>query len=359
MPLDDFMDTGADTVRQVAKWTKEAVDALPPPNVDRLNRRSALQMCAAVAVDAGRSLFGGALRQSGIAVFQVASSYEHEEPKTYPFWIAPSLPDARKKEAVQKKLDELALSDLDIQRFVNAMGWKHAYGAMQPHAYNSAAAVGDYVREILEWSELYRLANVLNETRYLMQGLQPILLRDGALRFGTTARNISEPLGKLFKNLDIPIFGVTKQSLLLRNPVIRLWLKKHKVLQDVGPFCVWMEAEEFEELGWRIERYFGKSGFRFGHYAIVRFDSLSGSADLFAVDIPDYLFTHDRDKVLVLLSGLIQQVSATAYPVPGYPIALRQAHNKVVITGDRAHMLENSLRRALPPEAYEFLQMLA
>lgn len=359
MPLDAFMDTGSDIIQQVAQRTQEAVDALSSPNVDKLNRRAALQMCAAVAVDAGQSLFGGALRQAGIAVFQVASSDEREEAKTYPFWVAPSLPEEEKKAVVQQKLDELALSDPAIQSFVNAMGWRHAYGGMQPGAYRSAAAVGGYVRDLLEWSELYRLANVLNETRYLMQGFQPILLRDGALRFGTTAANVSKPLGDLFKNLNIPIFGVTKQSMLLRNPVILLWLKKHNVLQNGGPFCVWMESEEFEKLGWSIERYFGETGFRFGHYAIVRFDSLPSSADLFAVDIPDYLFLHDRDQVLILLSGLIQQVSATAYPVPGYPIALQQAHNKVVVTQDRARMLENSLRRSLPPEAFEFLQMLA
>jgi NurA-like 5'-3' nuclease len=120
-----------------------------------------------------------------------------------------------------------------------------------------------------------------------------------------------------------------------------------------------MEKKDFEDLGWRIARYFGESGFRFGHYAIVRFDSLPGSKDLFAVDVPDHLFFRNREQVLLLLSGLIQQVSATAYPVPGYPIALRQAHNKVVLTQDRAKMLENSLRRSLPPDAYEFLNMLA
>jgi hypothetical protein len=358
MPLDSFMNTGSVVIQEVAQRTQRAVRALPPPNVDKLNRRAALQMCAAVAVDAGQSLFGGALRQAGIAVFQVASSDEREEPKTYPFWVAPSLPEDEKKEMVQQKLDELASSDPAIQNFVDDIGWQHAYGGMQPSAHRSAASVGDYVRDLLEWSELYRLANVLNETRYLMRGFQPILLRDGALRFGTTAANVSQPLGNLFDNLDVPIFGVTKQSMLLGNPVILLWLKKHSVLQSPGPFCVWLESQEFEKLGWSIERYFGKSGFRFGHYAIVRFDSLPGSADLFAVDIPDHLFLHDRDQVLVLLSGLIQQVSATAYPVPGYPIALQQAHNKVVITQDRARMLENSLRRSLHPEAFGFLQML-
>jgi len=358
MPLDSFITTGVDVIRQAGEQTRQAVDALAAPNFHKLVRRSALQMCAAVAVDAGQSLFGGVLHQAGIAVFQVASSQEKEEPRTYPFWVAPSLPDDEKKMAIQQKLEELASSDQSIQNFVTAMGWKHAYDGMQPGAYESAAAVGDYVRDLLEWSELYRLAGILEGTRYLLQGFQPILLRDGALRFGTTAANISKPLGRLFSDLNVPIFGVTKDSLLLSNPVIRLWLRKHKVLECDGPFCVWMEAKDFEDLGWRIERYFGKSGFRFGHYAIIRFDGLPGSKDLFAVDIPDHLFDDHRDQVLLLLSGLIQQASATAYPIPGYPIALRQAHNKVVLTDDRARMLENSLRRSLPPETYEFLKML-
>lgn len=358
MPLDSFIGKGVNVIENAARQTAKEVDQLPPPDVDKLNRRAALQMCAAVAVDAGQSLFGGALHLAGIAVFQVASSQQGEEPRTYPFWVSPSLPDDKKEEAIQQRLEELAQSDSSILDFVKAMGWKNAYQGMQPSGYKTAAAVGDYVRDLLEWSELYRLARVLDSTRSMLQGFQPILLRDGALRFGSTAANISKPLGALFSNLDIPIFGVTKQSLLLSNPVVRLWLRKYRVLESEGPFCVWLKPADFEQLGWSIERYFGASGFRFGRYAIVRFDSLPGSKDLFAVDVPDNLSDDNREQVLLLLSGLIQQASATAYPVPGYPIALRQAHNKVVVTDDRARMLENSLRRSLPVEAYDFLRML-
>jgi len=357
MPIDNFIQNGIEIIKRAQEQTLAAVEALGSPKVDKLDKRAALAMCAAVAVDAGQSLFGGALHQAGIAVFQVASSQEAEEPRIYPFWIAPNLPDHEKKDSIKKRIEELA-EDKTIGDFVNAMNWEHPIQGMQDNAYNSAAAVGDYVRDLLEWSELYRLAKVLDSTRSLLQGFQPILLRDGALRFGTTAANISKPLGDLFRKLNVPIFGVTKDSNLLRNPVILLWLKKHKVLNTDTPLCVWMDAKEFEVLGWSIERYFGKSGFRFGRYAIVRFDSLAGSKDLFAVDIPDYLTQDRKDEALVLISGLIQQASATAYPIPGYPIALRQAHNKVVVSDDRARLFENSLRRSLPPEAYEFLKML-
>jgi hypothetical protein len=357
MPIDDFIQNGINIIERAQEHTLNAIEALSPPKVDKLDKRAALSMCAAVAVDAGQSLFGGALHQAGIAVFQVASSQETEEPRIYPFWVAPNLPDDEKQEAIRTRIEELA-EDSTIRDFVSAMRWQHPIDGMQDNAYNSAAAVGDYVRDLLEWSELYRLAKVLDATRNMLQGFQPILLRDGALRFGTTAANISTPLGNLFRNLNVPIFGVTKDSNLLRNPVILLWLKKHRVLDADTPLCIWMDAKEFETLGWSIERYFGKSGFRFGRYAIVRFDSLSGSKVLFTVDIPDYLFQDRRDDVLVLLSGLIQQASATAYPVPGYPIALRQAHNKVAVTDDRARLFENSLRRSLLPEAYEFLKML-
>lgn len=357
MPMDSFTTAGVSVISRAAKHTKKAVESLPPPDVDVLNRRAALQMCAAVAVDAGQSLFGGALRQAGIAVFQVASSQEGEDPRTYPFWVDPSLPEDDRREAIQERLDELGSNDPTISNFVQAMGWQRVYEAMQPSDYGSAAGLADFVRDLLEWSELYRLANVLNSTRQLLSGFQPILLRDGTLRFGSTAANIAEPLGRLFQKLNVPIFGVTKTSLLVTTPVVRLWLIRHKTFSLEGPFCVWLHKEDFEKLGWRLARYFGEQGFRFGRYVLARFDPMPGSRNIFAIDIPSYLFDNP-DKTTVLLSGLIQQATATAYPVPGYPVALRKAHEKVALTTDRARMLENTLRRSLPPDVYEFLKTL-
>jgi hypothetical protein len=357
MPVGNFAIAGVEVIAKAAEHTRKAVESLPSPKVDIPNRRSALQMCAAVAVDAGQSLFGGALRDAGIAVFQVASSQEGEDPRTYPFWVDPSLPEDDRHKVIRERLDELASSDPTVHNFVQAMGWQKAYEAMQPSAYDSAAALGDFVRDLLEWSELYRLANVLDSTRQLLLGFQPILLRDGTLRFGTTAANVGEPLGRLFQNLNVPIFGVTKGSRLIANPVVRLWLMKHGVFSQDGPFCVWLDAKDFQELGWRLERYFGQTAFRFGRYALVRCDPMPGSRNIFAVDIPGYLFD-DHDKTMVLLSGLIQQATATAYPIPGYPVALQKAHEKVALTEDKARMLENTLRRSLPPDVYDFLKTL-
>ncbi len=120
-----------------------------------------------------------------------------------------------------------------------------------------------------------------------------------------------------------------------------------------------IDTQMFKDLGWRLERYFGdeESRTRFGKYALVRFDPLSGSRNLFAVDVPDFLISN-LDETLVLLSGVAQQSTATSYPVHGYPIALRKVHDKVVFTDDKVYLLENSLRRSIPPEIYEVLKNL-
>ena len=118
-----------------------------------------------------------------------------------------------------------------------------------------------------------------------------------------------------------------------------------------------IDTEMFEELGWRLKRYFGEEeGDRFGGYALVRFDPLPGSRNLFAVDVPKYL--HNLDETLVLLSGVAQQSTATSYPVPGYPISLRKVHDKVVFTEDKVYLLENTFRRSTPQEIYELLKNL-
>jgi hypothetical protein len=241
------------------------------------------------------------------------------------------------------------------------MGWDRIYseGVMPPSCYSSAAALANFARELLEWAKLYDVAKRLKEIQSLGTGIQPVLLRDGTLRFGHAQEGINRPLGELFRSLNVPILGVSKTSALLTSPVVILWLSRHGAYARGGPMMVGIDTEMFRDLGWRLERYFGdqESRTRFGRYALVRFDPLSGSRNLFAVDIPDFLIG-DLDETLVLLSGVAQQSTATSYPTPGYPIALRKVHDKVVFTDDKVYMLENSLRRSVPPEIYEFLKNL-
>jgi hypothetical protein len=357
MNLDNFLAQGSRILEEASKAIQEFAKKLPAPEVYALDRRVATQICAAVAVDAGQSLFKGALQEAGIAIFQIASSLEGDEPRTIPFWINPNLPEDQKEEYIDAELDRLFEQDKIVQEFVRAMKWQNAGGGIQPSQKSSGAEVGNYVRDLLEWAELYRLAKILDEERKLkVTGhLQPILLRDGVLRFGTTASNVAERLGKLFEDLDIPIFGLGKRSMLLRMPVIKAWLTIHKVYERSGAFCIWLDEETFRIAGWKLDRYFGTDGFRFGRYVLVRFDNMPGSRNIFAMDIPHYLYLNRKDDVLNLLSSIAQYISATAYPLPGYPLPLQIAHDKVTLRNDRTQLLERALRTKISPEALEFL----
>lgn len=359
--MENFVEKGSSVIKDAAEKIKKAAEALAAPEVFPLNRRSTLNMCAAVAVDAGQSLFSGVLRDMGIGVFQVASSREDEEVKTYSFWVAPNLPDEERKRVIQENIDRLIAEDALLTRFVEAMGWRkvHDEGVMPPACYSSAAALGDFLRELLEWSMLFDLGKKLKTVEGLGTGIQPVLLRDGTLRFDSMGEDHTGRLKKNFQTIDVPLLGVTKHSALLKNPVVTLWLSLHGVFKREGALVVKLERETFEELGWRLGRYFGgeDNAIRFGQYSLVRFDPMPSSRNLFAVDIPTYLMG-DWDKVLVLLSGIKEHATATAYPVPGYPVALRKAHERVVLTADRVRLLENSIRRSIPPEIYDFLKSL-
>ena len=348
-------------VAEATKEIREAVNSLGSPTVHLLNRRSTLSICAAVAVDTGQTLFGGILREVGVALFQVASSQENDEPKSYAFWVNPNLPEEERQVVIQARLDTLLSEDATVREFVEAMRWSKIYeaGVMPPSCYSSASALSNFLRELLEWAKLYEVGKKLAQIRSLGTGIQPVLLRDGTLRFGHAQEGVNEPLGKLFHSLKVPILGISKRSELLRSPVIALWLSRHRVYTKGGSFIVSIDTKMFKDLGWRLERYFGdeESRTRFGRYALVRFDPLPSSRNLFAVDVPDYLISN-LDETLVLLSGVAQQSTATSYPVPGYPIALRKVHDKVVFTDDKVYLLENSLRRTVPPEIYEFLKSL-
>jgi len=369
--LTKITDNVSKVIDEATREIREAANSLEPPEVHPLNRRSTLNICAAVAVDTGQTLFSGVLRNVGVALYQVASSQENDEPKSYAFWVNPNLPDPTdpnekieagkltRKDAINVQLDKLLEKDQLVKGFVKSMSWSRIYqpGVMQPSCYSSSATLNSFLREVLEWAKLDEVARKLKEIQSLGTGIQPVLLRDGTLRFAHTSEGVSTPLGKLFQDLKVPILGISKTSALLRSPVIVLWLAKHGVYARGGPFMVRIDKEMFKKLGWRLDRYFGEEGYRFGRYALVRFDPLPGSRNLFAVDIPEYLL-NNLDETLVLLSGVAQQSTATSYPVPGYPISLRKVHDKVVFTNDKVYLLENCLRRLMPDEIYDLLKNL-
>lgn len=359
--LTKITDNVSKVIEEATKEIREAANSLQCPEIRSLNRRSTLNICAAVAVDTGQSLFSGVLRDVGVALFQVASSQENDEPKSYAFWVNPNLPEEKRRKEIESRLDKLLESDSLVSEFVKSMGWNKIYdkGVMPPSCYSAAPSLSNFLRELLEWAKLYDVAKKLEKIQSLGTGIQPVLLRDGTLRFGHAQEGISKPLGRLFQNSKVPILGISKASALLRNPVIVLWLSKHKVYAKGGPVMVTIDPKMFEELGWRLERYYGgvESRTRFGKYALVRFDPLPGSRNFFAVDMPNLLIG-DLNETIVLLSGVAQQSTATSYPVPGYPIALRKVHNKVVFTNDKVYLLENSLRSSIPTEIYEFLKSL-
>jgi len=148
---------------------------------------------------------------------------------------------------------------------------------------------------------------------------------------------------------------------LLTSPLITMWLKSHSIFSHEGSFLIKLDHTIFERLGYSLDRYFGvEATMRFGRYVIVRFDPLPGSKNIFAVDVPHYYFESGPsfDNLLVILSGVAEHSTATSYPAPGYPYALKKAHERVVFTKDKLYLIENSLRRSLPSEVYAMLKTL-
>jgi len=341
---------------------KKEIESLPKPESYPLNRRSTLQISAAVAVDAGQSLFSGILREMGIMLLQVASS-EDEAPKSYVFWMSPILKDEDKKQQVQEQFDRLTEADEMIREFMEAMRWNRITddAVMPPGCYEQINALGNFTRELLEWAKLRRTALELKEIYEKVPNIQPILLRDGTLRFDNMAEAHARRLSEIFKNIGIPLIGISKSSKLLTSPLITMWLKLHGIFNQQGPFLIKLDQTIFEELGYSLERYFGVEGsMRFGRYVIVRFDPLPGSRNIFAVDVPHYYFESESslDSLLVILSGVAEHSTATSYPTPGYPYALKKAHERVVFTKDKVYLIENTLRRTLSPDVYEVLKTL-
>lgn len=360
----EIIDKAKTSLQKQFEIIKKEINSLPEPEIYELNRRSTLQISAAVAVDAGQSLFGGILREMGIVLLQVASS-EDVTPKSYAFRLNPILKDEEKKKEVKEQLDRLKEEDKMVKDFITEMEWDEIVkkGIMPPECWNQISSFGRFVREILEWAKLVETAISLKKIYQELPSIQPVLLRDGPLSFLNMKKH-AEILSKIFKDIGIPLLGISKTSTLLRNPLIIMWLKYHRVFNKKGPFMIKLPTDKFKELGYSLSRYFGaydeEPQMRFGTYTIVRFDQLIGSRNIFAVDIPHYYFESNTsfNNLLVILSGVAEHSTATSYPIPGYPYALKKAHEKVVFTEDKVYLLENTLRRSLPPDVYNMLKSL-
>jgi len=286
----ELVDQAKGSLQNQLEIIKREIKSLPEPEFYELNRRSTLQISAAVAVDAGQSLFGGILREMGIMLLQVASS-EDETPESYVFWMNPILQEEDKKKQIKDQLDMLVEEDEMTRDFVKAMGWNKITEdkVMPKGCYVEISALGNFVRELLEWAKLYKTALLLKDLYRRLPNIQPVLLRDGMLRFDNMGEAHAKRLSKVFKSIGIPLLGVSKTSKFLRSPLITMWLKHHGIFNRKGAFLIKLDPEIFEELDYRLERYFGVEGsMRFGRYVIVRFDSLPGSRNIFAIDVPHY-----------------------------------------------------------------------
>ncbi len=80
MNLDNFLTQGSRILEEASRAILDSAKKLLAPEVYALDRRVATQICAAVAVDAGQSLFKGSLQEAGIAIFQIASSLSDKLP---------------------------------------------------------------------------------------------------------------------------------------------------------------------------------------------------------------------------------------------------------------------------------------
>lgn len=336
---------------------------LGKPGVSPLTGRKATQTVAAVAVDAGQSMFNGLLREIGATILRVSSSLPDKQTITVPFWCSPFLPEEHIQKQVEEQLDRLKDSVPFIPPFLEAMGWNSPRDAFRNLALDRPDVVIDVVRDLLEWAALYDAAAYL---AYLIKnnpGLsqQPLILRDGALRFAHLGQEASKRLEQAFRTIEIPILGFVKRSPLVRHPLIQYWLENYRqeTLDLNTPFVVWISKETFEQAGYRLERYFAddENGIRWGQYILIRLDGTPGSRQFFLVDVPNYLYKN-VDLVLSLLSNLIQQSGATAYPWPGYPIPLAEAHRKVRLDNQTARMYESVLRARIGGNSASLLRII-
>jgi len=348
------------TFKEVRQAIAKAAKSLPPPQVTKLTQRSTTRTVAAVAVDAGQSLFKGVLREAGITLIRVSSSWWDENPVTAPFWVNPFLEGDLQRQQIQSQIQAIVQQESFIgeplARLLEHMKW---HQSLPPPAYTTAEGAIDFIRDLLEWATLYHVALRLREqlSAYPDGVTQGLVLRDGALRFAHLGGEVSKLLASLFQEVGVPILGFVKRSPILRHPLIHSWLLLYRdqTLDLPYPFVVWLQGEDFAEAGYRLERYFGdanstQSKIRWGQYALVRLDAQPGSQHFFLVDIPDYLY-HEREGVVSLLSNLVIQRGATAFPWPGYPVPLAEAHRKVRLDDQTARLYESVLRTYLDEDA--------
>lgn len=352
--LPELSSAGVRSIEETLDRVMETIATWPEPEVLPLTRRTATQMTAAVAVDAGQSLFSGVLKMLGIAVFQVASSLPDEEPTGFVLYADPWLDDAERRCQITAQLEVLFATHSFLGNFFTA-GWNNLQELVAELPAGGIDDFSAYFRDFLEWAALYRVGQ---EIRTAVPWLRPVLLRDGTLRFAGRGERYANRLRHMFEELGnqgVHIVGITKQTAALRSPLVWCWLERHGVFARDHPFAVPLYAEILEEVGLRWLRYYGEGGHRFGRYHLVRFDPQPYSRFIFAVDVPDYICNRGNEAVILLLSGIAQHATATAFPVPGYPMALRQAHDKVVLNADRVRWLESILRTSLNEEVYSLI----
>lgn len=364
---DRLIENAQESISEIYTFFLEKAEELDKPEIYSLNRRSIKKYCAAVAVDAGESLFCGAFRMIGITLFSLATSNISDNPEYFIFYNGENLNNEKSKEWILKQLSQWYENFPLIRDFLDATGWSKIFSGLHeeiipPRVFSNSSDCISFFRELIEWAKLYDIARKVNnseknrELAILVKDIDFVILRDGVLRFDNTGEGHSKVLLNLFKNLNTKIIGITKKSKLLTNPLIQIWLNKYKVLEKKESFIIKLDEKFFEKTSWALSRYYD-GDMRFGRYHIVRFDSYPNNYNLFVVDIPDYL-EKNWDEVLSIFSGLKEFTATTVYPVPGYPYPLIEAHRKAVLDDNKVRLIENFLKRKLSPEHYEMLRNL-
>lgn len=357
----EFIEKTQEGIKKIYNLFVDKVDELGEPEVYFLNKKAVSRFTSAVAVDAGESLFFGAFKIIGITIFMLATSDPKDEPQYFFLYNGENLATEKSKEVILNQLSEWYETIEIVKDFLNATGWsngiKNPKDIFPPRMFNDSSECISVFREILEWAKLYNLAKQINELKKnpILRNDNFVLLRDGVLRFNNMGEGHTNTLREIFKNLDIPIIGVTKRSKLLLNPLVQMWLRKYGILDKKESFVVKLNKDFFERAEWSLSRYYSGE-IRFGNYHIVRFDSFPGNCNLFIVDIPDYI--DNWDEILNILSGLKFYTSTTVFPVPGYPYPLIEAHRRAKLDEDKVKLIENSLKRNLSQEHYEMLKNL-
>lgn len=350
-----------ESIQNVYNMFTKGADDLGKPEVYYLNRRSLRKFCSAVAVDAGESLFSGAFKMMGITLFSLATSNLKDEPQYFLLFNGENFTEIENHKIIMRQLQEWYTTSPFIKNFLDATGWvsvfKDPEGILPPRTFSDPSECVSVFREIIEWAKLYELAVNIHEMkkRSPAKDIDFVILRDGVLRFNNMGESHSKILERLFKDLQIPILGVTKRSRLLLHPLVQIWLQKHNILGEKESFIIRLNDEFFEKARWALSRYYD-GDMRFGRYHIVRFDPYPGNCNLFIVDVPQYI--KNWEEVLNILSGLKDYTSTTVFPVPGYPYPLIEAHRHAKLDEGKTKLIENFLRRSLAPEHYTMLKNL-